>query len=59
MTVPKVTEQECADAQVPIHLRDYCAHLFIPLMKCRVENHYLPWRCKNEKHAWEHCEHEE
>ncbi len=30
-TEMKVTQQEMADALVPIHVRDYCAHILIPL----------------------------
>ncbi len=56
---PQVTQQEMADAKVPINLRDYCAHLFIPLMKCRKENYYLPWKCQTEKHAWDECQFQE
>ena len=55
----KVTQEEMAEAKVPLNLRDYCAHLFIPLMKCRKENYYLPWRCTQEKHAWDECEFQE
>jgi hypothetical protein len=29
----KVTQQEMADALLPIHVRDYCAHILIPLNK--------------------------
>lgn len=55
----KVTQEEMAEAKVPLHLRDYCAHLFIPLMNCRKETYYLPWKCKRERHEWEECEYEE
>lgn len=52
----KVTEEELAEAKVPVNLRDYCAHLFIPLVKCRKDNYYLPWKCTKEKHEWDECE---
>ena len=55
----KVTQEELAEAKVPLHLRDYCAHLFIPLMKCRRDNYYLPWKCKQERHEWDECEYQE
>ena len=55
----KVTEEELAEAKVPLNLRDYCAHLFIPLMKCRKDNYYLPWKCQKEKHRWDECEFQE
>ena len=55
----QVTAEEMAEAKVPLNLRDYCAHHFIPLMKCRKDNYYLPWKCKKEKHAWEECQFQE
>lgn len=55
----QVTEEEMAEAKVPLNLRDYCAHLFIPLMQCRKENYYLPWKCKKEKHSWDECQYQE
>jgi hypothetical protein len=27
----KVTREEMAEARVPLHVRDFCAHLLIPL----------------------------
>ena len=50
------TQEEMMDAQVPLRFRDYCAHLYIPLMKCRYETSRAPWKCKEEKHEWEECE---
>ena len=44
------------DNQVPLKFRDYCAHLYIPLKQCRYRTSRVPWACKEEKHAWEHCE---
>ena len=32
-------------AKLPLAYRDQCAHLLIPLNKCRYDNYYLPWRC--------------
>jgi hypothetical protein len=45
--------------QVPIAWRDYCAHLLIPLNRCRVDNLYMPWTCQEQKHAYEKCEYQE
>lgn len=58
-TEMQVTEEQMAEAKVPLNLRDYCAHLFIPLMICRKDNYYLPWKCKKEKHLWEDCQYQE
>ena len=44
---------------LPIHWRDYCAHLLIPLRKCRIESFFLPWTCEQEKHVYERCEYVE
>jgi NADH dehydrogenase (ubiquinone) 1 beta subcomplex subunit 7 len=32
----KVTQQELNDARIPLAYRDFCAHLLIPLNKCRA-----------------------
>ncbi|XP_031474689.1 NADH dehydrogenase [ubiquinone] 1 beta subcomplex subunit 7 [Nymphaea colorata] len=52
------TQQEMMDAKVPIPYRDQCAHLLIPLNKCRVKEFYLPWKCESERHRYEKCEYE-
>lgn len=33
-------------ARLPIQYRDSCAHLLIPLNRCRYEEYYLPWKCE-------------
>ena len=38
---------------------DYCAHLLIPLNKCRYDTFSMPWKCTDERHAYEKCEYEE
>lgn len=43
-------------AGMPLHWRDYCAHILIPLDKCRRENFFLPFRCVDERHAYEKCQ---
>lgn len=55
----KISKKELADAKVPLHLRDYCAHLAVPLLECQKKNYYLPWKCKHERHEWEVCEYTE
>src|SRR5262249_9944229 len=52
----KVTEAEMKAAKLDIAFRDYCAHLLIPLNKCRQENFYLPFRCVDERHEYEYCQ---
>ncbi|XP_027043776.1 NADH dehydrogenase [ubiquinone] 1 beta subcomplex subunit 7-like [Pocillopora verrucosa] len=57
--VMKVTAKEMADAKLPLAARDYCAHLLIPLLKCRKDTYYLPWKCHHEKHAWDRCQYDD
>ncbi|KAG6601714.1 NADH dehydrogenase [ubiquinone] 1 beta subcomplex subunit 7, partial [Cucurbita argyrosperma subsp. sororia] len=52
------TQAEMVEARVPIPYRDQCAHLLIPLNKCRQSEFYLPWKCENERHSYEKCEYE-
>ncbi|KAK9459995.1 NADH-ubiquinone oxidoreductase B18 subunit-domain-containing protein [Lipomyces oligophaga] len=53
---PRVaTAEEMKAAEVPLHLRDRCASLLIPLIKCRRENAFMPWGCTQEKHGYEKC----
>ncbi|GAB5592071.1 hypothetical protein Unana1_06971 [Umbelopsis nana] len=55
----KATQKQMADARIPLEYRDYCAHLLIPLNKCRGETFYLPWKCENERHSYEKCQYED
>ncbi|GMY18069.1 NADH dehydrogenase [ubiquinone] 1 beta subcomplex subunit 7 [Fagus crenata] len=52
------TQAEMVEAKVPIPYRDQCAHLLIPLNKCRQAELYLPWKCETERHSYEKCEYE-
>ena len=52
------TQEEMVEARVPIPYRDQCAHLLIPLNKCRQAEFYLPWKCENERLSYEKCEYE-
>lgn len=40
------TREEMSNARLPIAYRDSCAHLLIPLNRCRYEEYYLPWKCE-------------
>lgn len=40
----------------PRSTRDLCAHILIPLNKCRVEKNYMPFECVDLRHAYEACE---
>ncbi|KAK8477466.1 hypothetical protein V6N13_017222 [Hibiscus sabdariffa] len=52
------TQAEMVENKVPIPYRDQCAHLLIPLNKCRQAEFYLPWKCENQRHSYEKCEYE-
>jgi NADH dehydrogenase (ubiquinone) 1 beta subcomplex subunit 7 len=52
------TQEEMVEARVPIPYRDQCAHLLIPLNKCRHAEFFLPWKCESERHIYEKCEYE-
>lgn len=41
----EATREEMRDARLPIAYRDSCAHLLIPLNKCRRDTWYAPWKC--------------
>ncbi|OTA23723.1 hypothetical protein BTJ68_14034 [Hortaea werneckii EXF-2000] len=55
----QATRAEMSAAKLPLAYRDQCAHLLIPLNKCRYDNYYLPWRCSDERHGYEKCQYEE
>ncbi|GKT44833.1 NADH dehydrogenase [ubiquinone] 1 beta subcomplex subunit 7 [Colletotrichum spaethianum] len=44
-TPREATREEMRDAKLPLAYRDSCAHLLIPLNRCRVDSWYLPWKC--------------
>ncbi|XP_067419548.1 NADH dehydrogenase [ubiquinone] 1 beta subcomplex subunit 7 [Emydura macquarii macquarii] len=53
------TQQQMIDAHVPLNLRDYCAHYYIKLMKCRRDNAPNFLACQHERHDWDYCEHQD
>jgi NADH dehydrogenase (ubiquinone) 1 beta subcomplex subunit 7 len=57
--VMKVSEEEMKAAKLDVGFRDYCAHLLIPLNKCRHETFYMPWKCTDERHTYEQCQYVE
>lgn len=59
-TGPRIpSRQEMVDAKVPLHYRDTCAGLVIPLNECRRETLFLPWKCQDLRHAYEKCQYME
>ncbi|KAH8706356.1 NADH-ubiquinone oxidoreductase B18 subunit [Ilyonectria robusta] len=60
----QATREEMRDARLPIAYRDSCAHLLIPLNKCRRDTWYAPWKCtprdgQDERHGYEKCQYVE
>jgi hypothetical protein len=45
-TSAEATREEMRDANLPLAYRDNCAHLLIPLNRCRSTTYYLPWKCE-------------
>ena len=52
----KVSREWMKEHEVPLHYRDYCAHLWLPLHKCQKRTYYSPWHCKEELHTYEKCQ---
>ena len=55
----KVSHEEMKANKVPLLIRDYCAHILIPLNKCRVKHWYSPFQCQELRHSYEKCQHDE
>ncbi|KAF2201657.1 hypothetical protein GQ43DRAFT_440407 [Delitschia confertaspora ATCC 74209] len=55
----QATREEMSAARLPLAYRDSCAHLLIPLNRCRYEEYYLPWKCESERHTYEKCQYDE
>lgn len=51
----RVSDEEMALNQIPLHARDCCAHWLIELKRCQRREFYLPWKCEAEKHSYEAC----
>ncbi|PHH86477.1 hypothetical protein CDD83_10198 [Cordyceps sp. RAO-2017] len=52
----RATREEMREARLPLAYRDSCAHLLIPLNKCRKMTWYAPWKCEDERHSYEKCQ---
>ncbi|KAI9028683.1 NADH-ubiquinone oxidoreductase B18 subunit-domain-containing protein [Hyaloraphidium curvatum] len=55
----KVSREDMRKARVPLNRRDYCAHLWIDLEKCRQETYRWPWHCGTEQHNYDYCVYQE
>lgn len=43
--IARATREQMSEARLPLPYRDSCAHLLIPLNRCRFEEFYMPWKC--------------
>ena len=55
----KVTREEMKAARLPLQMRDYCAHILIPLNECRRQTWYSPFKCTDLRHGYEKCQYDE
>ncbi|XP_069460050.1 NADH dehydrogenase [ubiquinone] 1 beta subcomplex subunit 7 [Ambystoma mexicanum] len=53
------TQEEMNTAQLPLELRDYCAHHLMKLLKCKRDSWPKILACKHERHDWNYCEHQD
>ena len=54
--VPVASVEELKRHRIDIGYRDFCAHMLIGLNQCRHETYYMPWKCTDERHAYEKCQ---
>ncbi len=54
-----LSHEEMKAHQIPLAYRDSCAHLLVPLNRCRRRTYALPWKCVDERHSYEQCQYEE
>ncbi|KAI5779260.1 NADH-ubiquinone oxidoreductase B18 subunit-domain-containing protein [Geopyxis carbonaria] len=55
----QLSHAEMSAARLPLAYRDTCAHLLVPLNKCRYDTFYMPWKCEDERHSYEKCQYVE
>ena len=73
MERPQASPDQMKESRVPLGYRDACgaysgrrrmltrraAGMLIPLNECRRETWWAPWKCTEERHAYEHCQYDE
>lgn len=50
-----MSNEEMDAFSVPLNHRDECSHILVALNECRKKNYWLPFKCKTERHNYEHC----
>lgn len=51
----EMSKEELDLNQIPLWARDECAHLLVPLNRCRRRTYYIRGKCPDEMHAYEAC----
>eukprot|EP00030_Apusomonadida_sp_AF-17_P001098 a179382_244.p2 GENE.a179382_244~~a179382_244.p2 ORF type:complete len:108 (+),score=25.19 a179382_244:48-326(+) len=59
MAAMKISEAELDAAHIDHSFRDSCAHILVPLNKCRRETKFAPWKCTDLRHGYEKCQYDE
>ncbi|CAG9467095.1 unnamed protein product [Pedinophyceae sp. YPF-701] len=54
-----MSEDEMARENIPRAYRDACAHILVPLNKCRDKHGHSLWSCKRLRHDYYLCQHKE
>jgi len=56
--MPKADQdlQLLKDHQVPVAVRDNCAHLLVDLNVCRRQTFFNPDQCTHQRHIYEECQ---
>ncbi|XP_054001072.1 NADH dehydrogenase [ubiquinone] 1 beta subcomplex subunit 7 [Hylaeus anthracinus] len=57
--VMMATEQEMIAGKVPKKFRDYCAHKYLEYSACERRHWPIHPRCRQEQHAYIHCQAED
>ena len=52
----KYTLEDLERLEIPLYNRDSCVHYFVPYIECRRRTFLLPWYCKEEFDAVNHCQ---
>ncbi|OAV93662.1 hypothetical protein PTTG_27243 [Puccinia triticina 1-1 BBBD Race 1] len=53
------SQEDMKKARLPLGYRDSCANFLITLNKCRHKGNFMPWKCGDERHAYEHCQYKD
>ena len=52
----KYTMEDLERLEIPLYNRDSCVHYFVPYIECRRNTYFMPWHCKEEYTALNHCQ---